>query len=493
MSLAADMNGFEDGAAAEVLRLMETGRSLRFDRFVLDPRNLDLHRDGVRVPVQPLPARLLLHLIRNRHRIVSKDELHRVLWPNTYVSDAAVSSALRDLRRALQDEGNRPRIVRTHRGRGVRFIANVEIDGSGLESEFLLPTSEESEPLPDAAPPEVPFVGRTDELDRLDRRVRELVRDGRGALVCIDGITGCGRSALLEELDRQLGELLVVRHRCDEEIWKPRHATLAEILLELFQDAHAKAVPSEDFVERLVRLARDGEGELGLGEMAPTMLARWLAVAADAQPVVLLVDDLHAADPASAAVLLALADELADARVLVVASIDPGRALPELREAWLDSDAERIALNGLELRHVERLAHHVITPLPDIGWLRSLHHYTGGLPGPTLALLHAAGRLAPNPPVAPELPMPVSWNRLLRRRLEALPPACLHLLIAASALPAESDPAIVRAVAGLDPKVEVDLEPAFSAGWILPGRAATALPDPQPVPAARDRRRGLRR
>jgi len=85
-----------------------------------------LARGGTILPIQPKPLALLAFLIDHRDRIVSKDELLAALWPGVAVSEAALTSALRDLRRALADDAEHPRFIETRRGWGFRFVHPVE-------------------------------------------------------------------------------------------------------------------------------------------------------------------------------------------------------------------------------------------------------------------------------------------------------------------------------------------------------------------------------
>ena len=98
---------------------------LAFDDFEIDEQSGDLRRGGVPVALQPLSLKLLLHLVRNRRRVVSRDELLDALWPGVTVGDAALSSAVRDLRRALGDSGTEPRIVQTLRKRGFLYSGHT--------------------------------------------------------------------------------------------------------------------------------------------------------------------------------------------------------------------------------------------------------------------------------------------------------------------------------------------------------------------------------
>jgi DNA-binding winged helix-turn-helix (wHTH) protein len=87
----------------------------------------ELLRDGDPVEIHATPLRLLAYLVENRDRTVSKHELLDGVWPDAYVSENALTSALCEIRHALGDDGVRQRMIRTERGRGYRFVASVEV------------------------------------------------------------------------------------------------------------------------------------------------------------------------------------------------------------------------------------------------------------------------------------------------------------------------------------------------------------------------------
>ena len=99
-------------------------QTLRFSRFVLDGRLRELYRDGARVELRRRPMSILWHLIRNRDRVVSGEELHRFIWRGVRVSDAALASGLYELRRALGPDGSH--LIQTLRGHGYRFTGEVQ-------------------------------------------------------------------------------------------------------------------------------------------------------------------------------------------------------------------------------------------------------------------------------------------------------------------------------------------------------------------------------
>jgi len=93
-----------------------------FDSFVLDGATRELVASGTPVRIEPKVLDLILHLIGARDRVVSKDELVEAVWQGRIISDAAISSAISAARRALGDDGQEQRYLRTVHGRGFRFV-----------------------------------------------------------------------------------------------------------------------------------------------------------------------------------------------------------------------------------------------------------------------------------------------------------------------------------------------------------------------------------
>ncbi len=96
-----------------------------FGDFVLDPDRFQLARHGSTVPLEPQVLSLLIHLVRNHGRMVSKDEIVGAVWQGQAVSDASISSRIRSARQAVGDDGARQEVIKTVHGRGFRFVAEV--------------------------------------------------------------------------------------------------------------------------------------------------------------------------------------------------------------------------------------------------------------------------------------------------------------------------------------------------------------------------------
>src|SRR5512134_3085958 len=78
-----------------------------------------------RLRLTPRAFAVLRHLAEHRGRLVTKDDLLATVWRDTVVSDAALSSCIRDLRRVLVDSSDAPRYIETVHRRGFRFIGPV--------------------------------------------------------------------------------------------------------------------------------------------------------------------------------------------------------------------------------------------------------------------------------------------------------------------------------------------------------------------------------
>jgi pimeloyl-ACP methyl ester carboxylesterase/DNA-binding winged helix-turn-helix (wHTH) protein len=91
----------------------------------LDEALFELRRDGRSVSLEPQAFDVLLYLVRHRDRVVAKEELMDEVWGGRFVSETAVTSRIKQVRRALGDDGQAQRVVRTLHGRGYRFVAEV--------------------------------------------------------------------------------------------------------------------------------------------------------------------------------------------------------------------------------------------------------------------------------------------------------------------------------------------------------------------------------
>ena len=97
-----------------------------FDNHVLDADRRELHRGSATIAVEPQVFDLLLHLVQNRNRVVSKDDLIASVWRGRIVSDSTLASRINAARRAIGDNGDAQRLIRTVSRRGIRFVGSVD-------------------------------------------------------------------------------------------------------------------------------------------------------------------------------------------------------------------------------------------------------------------------------------------------------------------------------------------------------------------------------
>ena len=101
-----------------------------FGEFRIEAGKRLLLRDGAPVPLTPKAFDTLLHLVQNRQRIVEKDELMQVIWPDTTVEENNLNQNISTLRRVLGESRGENRYIATIPGKGYRFIADVDGRGS---------------------------------------------------------------------------------------------------------------------------------------------------------------------------------------------------------------------------------------------------------------------------------------------------------------------------------------------------------------------------
>jgi adenylate cyclase len=96
-----------------------------FGDHELDTERRELRRGGAPVAIEPQVFDLLVHLVRNRDRVVSKDDLIETIWGGRIVSESAVTTRLNAARKAIGDSGAEQRLIRTFPRKGVRFVGVV--------------------------------------------------------------------------------------------------------------------------------------------------------------------------------------------------------------------------------------------------------------------------------------------------------------------------------------------------------------------------------
>src|SRR5215467_12964382 len=128
-------------------QLRSTARFVRFGSFEVDLRERSLTKAGSRIRLQEQPLRILTLLLERPAELVTREEIREQVWPNEFVDfDAALNTAMRKLREALNDSADNPRFVETVPRHGYRFVApvawepEVHAPATPVESRIWIPS-----------------------------------------------------------------------------------------------------------------------------------------------------------------------------------------------------------------------------------------------------------------------------------------------------------------------------------------------------------------
>jgi predicted ATPase/DNA-binding winged helix-turn-helix (wHTH) protein len=346
---------------------MQDASPLRFGLYRLDPKDERLWRGEQVVRLTSEAFQVLWQLTTRSQQLVTKDELFALVWPETAVSDAALTSLIHELRHALQDNPRHPAYIETVHRRGFRFLQAAQSEQSEREPAAAL--SVISTPTPYV-------VGRQAELEQLWGWLQRALRGDR-QMVFVTGEPGIGKTTVVSALARRLaGEasVWVGQGQCIEyygagEAYMPVLEALGRLcrapqgeqliaLLRRHAPTWLAQMPSlldATELEALQRAVAGATQARMLREMAEAVEA----ITAE-RPLVLILEDLQWSDYSTMELLAALARRREAARLLVIATYRPvdvlvyelplGRVKQELQ---LHGQCQELALEFLSEVAVE--------------------------------------------------------------------------------------------------------------------------------------------
>ena len=131
---------------------------------VLDAGRRELTRGSQVIAVGPQVFDLLIYLVRNRERVVSKDDVLDAVWSGRIVSESTLTSHINAVRKAIGDSGEGQRLIRTVARKGFRFVGDVsEVQSSDGGSLKTAPARSNETPAPGLALPDKPLRQRAED------------------------------------------------------------------------------------------------------------------------------------------------------------------------------------------------------------------------------------------------------------------------------------------------------------------------------------------
>jgi hypothetical protein len=305
----------------------------------------------------------------------------------------------------------------------------------------------------DSAPEPATMIGRRTELAVLDARM-DLALNGRPAFAMLVGEPGIGKTTLLRALaERAAGRgFAVAAGRCSQDDGAPPLWPWTAVLRDLDRDLAAPDRPAAADVQA---------GEAARFRLWEEIAAE-LTAAAVRRPLLVVLDDLHWADPSSLRVLRHVVTSVTAGRLAVVgarrARPEPAGPLAEVGEAMARHGAARIDLAGLDTDEVRALVTAVTGRAADPADAARLRNRTGG----NAFLLTELVRLD-----APDA-VPAAVADVVAARVDRLPPATRDLLRAAAVIGRDFGTGLLATITGGTPDgVLDDLDPALAEGLVV--------------------------
>jgi DNA-binding winged helix-turn-helix (wHTH) protein len=451
---------------------------LVYEDFQIDLEGRQLFRHGREVTLERRVVDMLCYLAARPGQLVVKDELVAEVWHARALSDGALANAASKLRKALGQAPQANFPLETVHGRGYRWRAVQRT--STTPSQGL-----DVGPAADAL--DGPFVGRVPVLKALFDAV-ERAAQHRGQLVLIRGEAGIGKTRTMKELvnhARQRGFrswigaayeaagapaywpwvqiLRSSREQLPDDVWRRHVPAGSWALSRLLPELRATARPDSGADAQAVRFQLFDE------------LARFLASASADEPILVAVEDLHAADSGTIELLAHVARALEQHAVLLIATLRDFAPAEDKSHAAATSRLERIAtcvrLTGLSPEEIAALVgvKSAGTAVSDVLFAR-----TRGNPffiSQLLDLLLQRGQPI-NAANLTNLELPAAVLDAIRQRLQTLGNDSRAALDVASVVGQEFDAQLVAmALSHTLEEVLTALEPALRMGMLAPGAA----------------------
>jgi DNA-binding winged helix-turn-helix (wHTH) protein len=342
--------------------------TISFGSFELDLDRFELRRDGASIALEPQVFKVLAYLATHRDRVISKEELLDNVWGDRFVSESAITTRIKEARRAIGDDGLHQRSIKTVHGRGYRFVAAARDAGTATPEAASETTAAAVGMASSDLPPADgwPMIGRASELEE----VAALLRSGAAGGVLLTGGAGVGKTRLADECLRLavgagLPTARASGHRAAREI---PFAALAHLL------------PVD------IATASAGEGELDRATVFHRARSALRERGGD-QRLLLHIDDADQLDELSRGLVASLVESRDLFTILTVRS---GPGIGAFDDLVKDGSLRRLTIERLPSAMIETLLHRILGGPMIADSVRAIIDASEGNPGVIRQLVETA-------------------------------------------------------------------------------------------------------
>jgi DNA-binding winged helix-turn-helix (wHTH) protein/predicted ATPase len=455
-------------------------KQIVFDPFRLDLANERLWRGSQAIKLRPKAFAVLDYVLTHPGQLVTKEELLDAVWPGTFVGEAVLKVAIRQIREALGDDPASPRFIETAHRRGYRFIGQIEASRETTPQDVGISSTARilSDPARHRADSAQTVVGRDAPLSRMRTLLDKMLR-GERQIVFVTGEAGIGKTALVDTFARSIASdrnMRVVRGQCLEqygtgEAYLPVLEAIGRLCREHTQAADVLRAHAPMWLLQMPSLVSASDRESLSREVSGATRERMLREMGDAlealttdRPLVLILEDLHWSDYSTLDLISYLARQRQPAQLMLIGTyrtvelIVSGHPLKAVKqELRAKQQCEELPLEYLSK---EAVARYLNVRFPDNTFPAELsgliHDRTEGSP---LFMVSAVDYLSAEGSIAEsegrselvvgiekvEVGVPDSIKQMIEKQIDHLAPEEQRMLEAASAAGAEFSAASVAA------------------------------------------------
>jgi len=304
-----------------------------FDPFCLDLANGCLWRGSRAIKLRPKAFGVLDCLLRRPAQLVTKEELLNAVWPGTFVGEAVLKVAIRQIREALGDDQKSPRFIETAHRRGYRFIGQIRANEQEPAKDQEIGNNKAvsgSQLRATDSPPGV--VGRDEALSRL-RSWFEKMLTGERQIVFVTGEAGIGKTALVDTFARSIASdrsIRIGRGQCLEqygtgEAYLPVLEAIGRLCREQARVVDVLRAHAPMWLLQMPSLVSVSDRELLSREVSGATRERMLREMGEALetlsaelPLVLILEDLHWSDYSTLDLISYLARQRQAAQLMLI-------------------------------------------------------------------------------------------------------------------------------------------------------------------------------